>query len=349
MKKKPLAEYHPELIPEWSSKNDPVKIDTIGSGYRDKYWWICSKGHEWQASPGSRVAGHGCPYCAGIKVWAGEKDLALTHPEIASEWDPKNKLKPTEITAKCHHRVWWICPDCGYNYQMQVIRRTERGGGCPICTEGHAYTGSTDILSVKPELASEWDYERNSRPPSTYAAGSRFRVWWKGSCGHSYRAAIRDKFFGIPCPICERKKDEHIPEKAFMYYLGCMNARYISNDQDITGLPIEIYLPDNHSAIEFWHKSQETDYAYSRERCKNIACRQAGVKMIRIMPRNARVYDNCLCILQPDDSIRNLEQAMSVAFKVIGIYDRRININLSRDMEAIRKIEFEQMRLNEYQ
>ncbi len=94
--------------------------------------------------------------------------------------------------------------------------------------------------------------------------------------------------------------------------------------------------------------SQETDYAYSRERCKNTACRKAGIKIIRILPRNARVYDNCLCILQPDKSMKSLEQAISVAFKVIGIYDRRININLSRDMEKIRNIAFERMLLKEY-
>ncbi|MCR5238226.1 MAG: hypothetical protein K6E34_13595 [Lachnospiraceae bacterium] len=46
--------------------------------------------------------------------------------------------------------------------------------------------------------------------------------------------------------------------------------------------------------------------------------------------------------------MKSLEQAISVAFKVIGIYDRRININLSRDMEKIRNIAFERMLLKEY-
>lgn len=349
MKKKPLVEYHPELIPEWSSKNDPIDIISIGSGYHQKYWWVCSKGHEWQASPNSRVRGHGCPYCAGIKIWPGEKDLALTHPDIAAEWDPGNVLKPTGLTAKSHHRVGWICPKCGYHYQMRVVWRTERDGGCPICIKGHAYTGSTDILSAKPELASEWDYERNIRAPSTYAAGSRFLVWWKGSCGHLYRATIRDRFNGAGCPICERKKGERLPEKAMIYYLTRLGVRYEANNQSLTGLPIEIYLPDNYTAVEFWDDSQETDYAYNRERCKNIACRKAGVKMIRILPRKSRVYDNCLCILKPSEDEKSLEQAISVAFKVIGIYNKMVNINLPRDMINIQSIPFEKVLLKEYQ
>lgn len=348
MRKKLLAVYHPELISEWSPKNDPVDIMTVGSGYHDKYWWICSRGHEWQASPGSRVAGHGCPYCAGNRIWAGEKDLALTHPHIAAQWDPGNLLKPTEITARSHRRVGWICPRCGYHYEMQVVWRTTKGGDCPLCKDGHAYTGSMDILTAKPELAAKWDYECNRRDASTYAAGSRFLVWWKDSCGHSYRAVIRDMYRGMPCPICERRKESNIPEKALIYYLKRMEIRYETNHQEITGLPLEIFLPDDRAAIECWEESQETNCAYARERCKNIACIQAGIKMIRILPRKARTYDNCLCILRKDKSIKSLEQAIAVSLRAIGIYNKTVDINLARDMEMVKIIPFERMLLKEY-
>lgn len=186
------------------------------------------------------------------------------------------------------------------------------------------------------------------RDASTYAAGSRFLVWWKGSCGHSYRAVIRDMYRGMPCPICERRKERNIPEKALIYYLKRMKIRYETNHQEITGLPLEIFLPDDRAAVECWEESQETDYAYARERCKNIACIQAGIKMIRILPRKARTYDNCLCILRKDKSIKSLEQAIAVSLRAIGIYNKTVDINLARDMEMVKIIPFERMLLKEY-
>ncbi|MBO6147605.1 MAG: zinc-ribbon domain-containing protein, partial [Lachnospiraceae bacterium] len=230
-------------------------------------------------------------------------------------------------------------------YKHAPGSKVERAYGCPLCKDGHAYTGSMDILTAKPELAAKWDYERNKRDASTYAAGSRFLVWWKGSCGHSYRAVIRDMYRGMPCPICERRKERNIPEKALIYYLKRMKIRYETNHQDITGLPLELFLPDDRAAVECWEEAQETDYAYARERCKNIACIQAGIKMIRILPRKARTYDNCLCILRKDKSIKSLEQAIAVSLRAIGIYNKTVDINLARDMKMVKIIPFERMLL----
>lgn len=70
--------------------------------------------------------------------------------------------------------------------------------------------------------------------------------------------------------------------------------------------------------------------------------------MIRILPRNARTYDNCLCILRQDKSIKSLEEAIAVTLRVIGIYGRLVDINLTRDMEMVKIIPFERMLLKEY-
>ena len=32
-----------------------------------KVWWLCSKGHSWEAEMISRVNGNGCPICAGYR------------------------------------------------------------------------------------------------------------------------------------------------------------------------------------------------------------------------------------------------------------------------------------------
>ena len=72
-----FAEMHPELISEWSERNCPVKASDVTFGSQKKYWWVCSYGHEWLASPKTRHAGEGCPYCSHNKLLPGFNDLPI--------------------------------------------------------------------------------------------------------------------------------------------------------------------------------------------------------------------------------------------------------------------------------
>ena len=47
-----------------------------------KVWWICEKGHEWEALISTRSNGSQCPYCSGIEMLPGYNDLATTHPQL---------------------------------------------------------------------------------------------------------------------------------------------------------------------------------------------------------------------------------------------------------------------------
>ena len=49
-----LAEVRPELVPEWSEKNLPLKPDEITFGSNKKVWWRGACGHEWQTSVKAR-------------------------------------------------------------------------------------------------------------------------------------------------------------------------------------------------------------------------------------------------------------------------------------------------------
>jgi len=67
--KKYLSEYH-NLVKEFSStRNGDLQPDDFTYGSGKKVWWVCSKGHEWDAIIGSRTTGgQGCPYCLGKRV-----------------------------------------------------------------------------------------------------------------------------------------------------------------------------------------------------------------------------------------------------------------------------------------
>ena len=59
-----LKTMNPILAREWNyNKNGDLKPENISANSSYKAWWMCSKGHEWQAVIRSRNYGCGCPVC----------------------------------------------------------------------------------------------------------------------------------------------------------------------------------------------------------------------------------------------------------------------------------------------
>jgi len=109
---KSLEYLNPELSKEWHpEKNSPLTPSNFSSNAKQKVWWQCTNGHEWEAAIYSRNAGgHKCPYCMGMKA-TPETSLATTHPEIAAMWHPtKNgEATPSNTKAGSGIRRWWQC------------------------------------------------------------------------------------------------------------------------------------------------------------------------------------------------------------------------------------------------
>ena len=59
-----------ELLSQWHpTKNMELTPAAISYGTKKKVWWICQKGHEWQATVHSRATeGTGCPVCSGKSI-----------------------------------------------------------------------------------------------------------------------------------------------------------------------------------------------------------------------------------------------------------------------------------------
>ncbi|PID52128.1 MAG: hypothetical protein CR972_03835, partial [Candidatus Moraniibacteriota bacterium] len=131
--KKITAKVHvsdiPHLQAEYSPKN-PIPANQIIAGTHKKLWWICSVcSHEWQAPGRSRVRGIGCPACAG-RVATKTNNLAVTHPELAKEYAPKNTLPADHVIAGTNKKLWWTCSVCSHEWQAQGSDRVQ-GTGCP--------------------------------------------------------------------------------------------------------------------------------------------------------------------------------------------------------------------------
>ena len=59
------------------------------------------------------------------------------------------------------------------------------------------------ILLSNPEMAKEWNYEKNGDlKPEHFVANSNKKVWWKCSNGHEWQAMIGTRNKGHSCPYC---------------------------------------------------------------------------------------------------------------------------------------------------
>ena len=77
------------LLTQWHPvKNGPLTPRQVSYGSRQKIWWLCPKGHEWQAAVYTRTKGSGCPYCTGKRAWPGDYDLASRWPDLLKQWHP---------------------------------------------------------------------------------------------------------------------------------------------------------------------------------------------------------------------------------------------------------------------
>jgi len=67
--------------------------------------------------------------------------------------------------------------------------------------------GLNDLNAVFPDLAKEWNYEKNKElMPDQVHCGSSKRVWWKCEKGHEWEASIYPRTKGVGCPYCAGKK-----------------------------------------------------------------------------------------------------------------------------------------------
>lgn len=204
---------HPELCKEWDfERNGIILPSDVTNGADTKVWWICDRGHHYQATVANRVYGKGCSYCAGKKVLEGFNDLASAAPEIASQWHPTKNghKKPNEVVAGSHAKAWWLC-EKGHEWEAQIKSRVKQGVGCPYCSNKRCLKGYNDLASRYPDLLAEWDWEKNvDLKPDEIVCGSGKKAWWKCSEGHSWQAPIYRRAEGRGCPICRhehRKSD----------------------------------------------------------------------------------------------------------------------------------------------
>lgn len=208
-----LKSQNPDLVEEWSYEKNSILPENVHYHSSKKVWWICKNNHTWQASVYSRVTGRNCPYCINKKPVVGINDFATVHPELMAEWnyDKNPDIQPELLTYQSRKKIWWVCAK-GHEWKTEVYHRA-KGRGCPVCARDISRRpvteGTNDLITLRPDIAEEWDFERNQNlKPEQFSINSQRKVWWKCKKGHHWRCIIQGRTIGKGCPYCAGKRPD---------------------------------------------------------------------------------------------------------------------------------------------
>jgi hypothetical protein len=199
-----LEHVAPGIADQWHPvKNVDLTPKDVPAGSNKRLWWICRKGHEWQAKVSERRNGSGCPYCLGKRA-SKSHNLQIKNPRLAAEWHPtKNgKLRPKDVTPKSSKKVWWMC-EKGHQWQDTVLARS-KGKGCPHFQHRKVSRVKVNCLAtIAPEIAKQWHPRLNGTlTPKYVKPSSNRKVWWICHKGHVWQARVSDRRNGSSCPYC---------------------------------------------------------------------------------------------------------------------------------------------------
>lgn len=192
-----LATTHPLLAAELV---DQSLATTIGATSGKMVMWRCEHGHEWKASPRSRVNGQTCPYCSGKLVVPGVNDLLTTDSEIANTCVDADVVRKVSRTSL--RRLRWRC-EYGHEWVDSVKSRVVAGNGCPVCS-ARVRQKSRLLADEYPDIASELIDQSLA---SVLSVGSNRYVDWRCPSGHIWRASVSNRVRHVQsCPYCSRRK-----------------------------------------------------------------------------------------------------------------------------------------------
>lgn len=119
-----------------------------------------------------------------------------------------NRLTILSNYKGSHEKILTQCNICTSIWEPTPTHLLTRDKGCPYCAGKKVLVGFNDLKTKRPDLAAEWDYEKNEGLiPEDVTIGTHKRAWWICSkCNNSYDAKISNRNTGYGCPYCENLK-----------------------------------------------------------------------------------------------------------------------------------------------
>lgn len=133
--------------------------------------------------------------------------LGSLYPQLAKEWHPtKNgKITPDLIIAETHDLYHWLCPE-GHTYKASPKNRIRMNSNCPYCSGQKVLQGYNDLETTHPEIALDYDNNKNTRKSYEVSRGCSDFVWLKcHKCGYEFYYQLNTYVSnGGLCPVCSQ-------------------------------------------------------------------------------------------------------------------------------------------------
>lgn len=305
-----------ELIEnEWNTyRNADLSPQNFTKGSSKKVWWICEKGHEWQASIKARtLVGNNCPKCAYERLLPSRRlQMKKLHAEQMKKYPQKDTI--IDETNNSH--------SFSYIYKF--------------------FAWKEDLASAFPEIAKEWNEEKNFPVmPYMISRATRNSYWWICEKGHEWSAPVLNRTRNkTGCPICKQGRKTSFSEQAVFYYIKkvCFPSCVVKNRalilcNDGRSREADIYIENLKLAIEYdgkyWHKNKES---HDEDKTKKFEAMNITVFRIKESTSNFVDIDNNIIFYNSYNSI-NYEN-LSWAIRQLAIM-LKIDIPLI-DVEADR-------------
>ena len=278
-----------DLKGEFSKKNSKP-LDSYNKTSKEKVLWDCkSCGDIYEAQVRKRVYDKSsCPHCARKR---SKVPLSKQFPNLVLDYDHMKNDKPLDYFSRgSQSRVWWKCNICTFEWETEIKQRATRGHGCSSCkTRKMNDARITDLLATKgsladnaPDIAAQWDYEKNDKPPSQYLAGSGKSVYWKCAYGHTWKTSINSRVSNNNgCRYCGNQNSQY--EMRLFSELKIFDKNIKWNSR-INGSECDLFLPRFNLAIEIdgypWH---DTDESRQRDLMKAKKLLEVSKKWFKLM------------------------------------------------------------------
>ena len=215
--KKTLA--HPDydtIQSMWhTTRNQGKQPADFNHGSHKKVWLQCpgcrhgcGRQHEWEVRAcdltkrGGRIV---CPCCESRSGNFCECQSVAANERLVAEWHPDSP-HATEVAGNSNVKYLWTCPNGHAPYEASCYQRIDNNTGCPACFGERTGKRFHPLLSVgRPDLAEEWEAERNNKSPSEVTLGSARKAWWRcrDNPEHLWQARVRDRALkATGCPEC---------------------------------------------------------------------------------------------------------------------------------------------------
>lgn len=227
------------------------------------------------------------------------------------------------VTARSNKKIWWRCSECNNSWQATVAsQHYVKTQGCPYCSGRLVIKGKTDLQTLYPHIAKEWNYEKNGDlTPSDVSPNSGIKVWWMCSEGHEWKALVSNRTSRKSgCPRCNIENASSFCEQAVFYYIKKAFPDAINSDKHLN-VELDVYIPSINVAVEYdgqyWHKSKRRNLFDEK---KTKLCLDAGIRLIRIREPNLPKIDGCISIIRSDTNTNeSLDKAIGELLRLLGV------------------------------